>query len=61
MYENIVFNREISEACLKVNVLQTKKAQELVRRGLSKLKEQGWLSNSEFEDFNQAGAQNFSG
>ncbi len=58
---NIVFNREISEACLKVNVLQTKKSQELVRSGLSKLGEQGWLSDSEIEDFNQAGAQNFSG
>ncbi|GAH07490.1 unnamed protein product, partial [marine sediment metagenome] len=49
--ENIVFNREISEACMKANLLQMKKAQEIVRKGLSKLNEQGWVSNSEFESF----------
>ena len=61
MDENIVFNCEVSEACLKASLLQTEKAQESVRSGLDKLKEQGWVSKSEFQEFNQAVAQNFSG
>jgi hypothetical protein len=57
--ENIVFNREISEACLKTNLLQMEKAQEAIKNGLNKLKAQGWLSDSELETFNQAVAQSF--
>lgn len=52
--ENIVFNREINEACLKANFLQMEKAQELVRNGLIKLREQGWLSESEFRSFDDS-------
>lgn len=52
--ENIVFNCEISEACLKANILQTEKGQQSIRSGLSELKEKCWLTNSEFEEFNQA-------
>lgn len=58
--QNIVFCREISEACMKANLLQTKKAKETAKDGLNKLKEKGWLSNNEFEQFNQAIDQNFS-
>lgn len=61
MDENIVFNREISEACQKSSLLQTEKAQESVRSGLDKLKEQNWVSNSQFEEFNQAVTKNFPG
>ena len=57
--DNIVFNREVSEACLKANLLQMEKAQEAVRSGLNTLKEQGWLSDSEFESFNQTVSQFF--
>ena len=59
MSENKVFNCEISEACLKVNLSRTEKA-ETLRNGLSKLKEQGWLSNAEFVEFNQKVSQYFS-
>ncbi len=61
MDENIVFSCELSEACLKANVLQTRKDGGELRSGLIKLKEQGWLSNAEFEEFNQALSQYFSG
>jgi hypothetical protein len=61
MDENIIFNREIFEACMKANIMQTEKAGELVRNGLIKLKEQSWLSKSEFEEFNQAVTQYYSG
>ncbi len=54
MDENIAFNCEITEACLKASILQKEKEQESVKNGLNKLKEQGWLSDSEFEEFNQA-------
>jgi DNA repair exonuclease SbcCD ATPase subunit len=58
--ENIVFCREISEACMKANLLQTTKSKEATKDGLKRLKEKGWLSNNEFEQFNQALDQNFS-
>ena len=58
--ENIVFNREISEACMKANLLRTRNAGEITKNGLNKLKEEGWLSNSESEDLNQAVIQYFS-
>ena len=57
--ENIVFKCEISEACLKANLLQMEKAQESVRSGLDKLKEQGWLSSNDFELFSRAVSQFF--
>jgi hypothetical protein len=53
MENNVAFNHEINEACNKVNLLQSKEATELIKNGLSKLKEQGWLSDSEFESFRQ--------
>lgn len=55
--EDIVFNHEISDACLKTNLLQNKKDREAIMQGLNKLKEQEWLSSSEFETFNQALSQ----
>lgn len=58
--ENIVFNREISEACMKANLLRTRNASEATKNGLNKLKQEGWLSNSESEDLNQAVIQYFS-
>ena len=58
--ENIVFNREISEACMKANLLRTRNAGEITKNGLNKLKEEGWLSNSESENLNQAVIQYFS-
>ncbi len=48
--QNPVFNREINEACAEVNILQEKAS---IETGLEKLREEGWLSEKEFESFNQ--------
>lgn len=53
MEQNAVFNREMSEACAKVNILQTKSSRELIKDGLEKLKEEGWFSEKEYESFSQ--------
>jgi hypothetical protein len=57
--ENIEFKYEISETCMKANLLQMEGTQEAVRSGLNKLKEQSWLSNSEFELFSRAISHSF--
>ena len=57
--ENIVFSHEISDACSRASLLTKEKAQEEVIRGLISLKEQKWLSNSEFESFNKEVPQFF--
>jgi len=49
--EDIVFNRDISEACLKANLLESEKAKEEVLRGLTALQVEGWLSDKEFAEF----------
>ena len=55
--ENIVFNREISEACAKANQLRMPASQEAIKNGLNTLKGQDWLSDREFESFSQAATQ----
>jgi hypothetical protein len=55
--EDIAFNREISEACSKANTLQIKEGKEAIKSGLNSLKEQGWLSDREFELFSQEFSQ----
>jgi hypothetical protein len=49
--EDIVFNRDISGACLKANLLESEKAKEEVLRGLTALQVEGWLSDREFAEF----------
>jgi hypothetical protein len=51
--ENVAFSHEINEACSKANLLGSKNKVELVRAGLSRLRTEGWLSDSEFESFSQ--------
>jgi len=55
--QNAVFEREINEAGLKVNMLQIENLRESVRNGLEKLKEEGWLSEEEHKTFSQTLAQ----
>lgn len=52
--QNAVFEREINDAGLEANILQTENLRESVRGGLEKLKEEGWLSDDEHEAFNQS-------
>jgi DNA repair exonuclease SbcCD ATPase subunit len=53
MEQNVVFEREINEAGVKANILQTENLRESVRNGLERLKEEGWLSEEEHKTFNQ--------
>jgi hypothetical protein len=53
MEQNAVFNREMSEACAEVNILRTKNSRGSLKIELEKLKEEGWLSEKEYESFNQ--------
>jgi len=55
--QNAVFEREINEAGLKVNMLQIENLRESVRNGLEKLEEEGWLSEEEHKTFSQTLAQ----
>lgn len=48
--QNPVFNREIDEACDKVNILNQKTS---IKNGMEKIRDEGWLSDKEFESFNQ--------
>jgi hypothetical protein len=50
---NAVFEREINEAGDKADILRTNSAREQIKNGLKQLKEEGWLSEKEYEAFNQ--------
>ena len=49
MEQNAVFNREMNEACVKTNIMRTKKSCGSVKEGLEKLKEEGWFSERKCE------------
>lgn len=53
MEQNAVFNREVNEACAKANLLRTRSLRESIKKGLAKLKGEGWLSEREYESFSQ--------
>jgi len=53
MRQNVVFNREMNEACEKANIMLTKNSRESIRKGLKKIKEEGWFSEREHESFSQ--------
>ena len=53
MQQNAVFNREMNEACEKANILLTKNTRETIRKGLEKIREEGWFSEREHEFFSQ--------
>jgi hypothetical protein len=49
--ENPVFEKEISDAGVQVNILKEKYSRELIKKGLKELKEEKWISKSELETF----------
>jgi len=53
MEQNAVFNREMTEACVKVNIFRTKELRESIKIWLEKLKEEGWFSEKQYESFCQ--------
>lgn len=52
--ENVAFRHEITEACSKASLLKSSEDRALIQNGLNGLKEDGWISNDEFESFSQA-------
>jgi hypothetical protein len=51
--ENVAFRHEITEACSKASLLKSNEDRALIQNGLNELKEEGWISNDEFESFSQ--------
>ena len=49
--ENVVFSNEITEACKKANILESKEDLALMKKGLSELEIEGWLSSAEYASF----------
>ncbi len=50
---NPVFEKEISDAGVKVNILRTKESCKRIRIGLEGLRDEGWISESEFQAFSE--------
>ena len=53
LQENVAFNREITEACRRANMLSAENLRQSIAAGLGKLKADGWLSEQEYKTFNQ--------
>ncbi len=51
--ENPVFEKEITEAGLEVNILGTTDLKEGIKKGLTELRDDGWISETEFQILNQ--------
>jgi hypothetical protein len=50
---NPVFEKEITEAGINANILRTAELKAEVKKGLTELRDEGWISENEFEDLNQ--------
>jgi hypothetical protein len=50
--ENPVFEKEIIEAGLKANILRTKELQVAIKKGLTELRDEGWMSENEAQTLN---------
>ena len=50
--ENPVFETEITEAGTKANILRTKELQVAIKKGLTELRDDGWISENEFQYLN---------
>jgi hypothetical protein len=45
--ENPVFEKEITDAGTKANILRTKELQDAIKKGLTELRDEGWISENE--------------
>ena len=54
-----VFEREISETSDKTDMLKINSMREQIGNGLKRLKEEGWLSEKEYEAFAETYAKNY--
>jgi len=50
---NPVFEREISDAGVKANILRTKNLHKRIKIGLERLTDEGWISENEFQTFSE--------
>jgi len=50
---NPVFEKEITEAGINANILRTTELQVGVKKGLTELREEGWISENEFQILNE--------
>ena len=50
--ENPVFEKEIIEAGTKANILRTKELQVAIKKGLTELRDEGWMSENEAQTLN---------
>ena len=50
---NLVFEKEIIDLCVRGNILKTKRHREQIRRGLEKLKDEEWISENDFQNLSQ--------
>jgi len=46
-----LFKRDLHDAAAKASILQSKETREKVRVGLAELREEEWISESEFQSF----------
>jgi hypothetical protein len=51
--ENPVFEKEITEAGTEANILRTTEQKVGIKKGLTELKEEGWISDSEYQFLNE--------
>jgi hypothetical protein len=51
--ENPVFEKEITEAGTEANILRTTELKEGIKKGLTELKDEGWISETEFQILNE--------
>jgi hypothetical protein len=49
---NPVFETEITEAGTKANILRTTELQAAIKKGLTELRDEGWISENEYQDLN---------
>jgi len=47
--QNPVFEKELSDAEIRVNILRTKTSRESIKKGLEELRAEGWISEDEFQ------------
>jgi len=51
--KNPVFEKEISDAGIQVNILKTAETRERIRNGLEDLRDEGWISEGELQRFSE--------
>ena len=47
--QNPVFEKELSDAGIRANILRTKTSRESIKKGLKELRAEGWISEDEFQ------------